>query len=455
MKKKVIQTLGALFAFVLLLSCFTACQSDEKISKNEENNESNNSNIFDSLKNDENQETNQIKTLVEVSSTGQIPYDNFHYSDVHGLETTDSNLFPFKYSSKYGFADAEGNVIISEQYDDVRLFSEGKAFVEVNDESMIIDTSGNELYRIPKEYNKALYSHADNDFKNGKAICTYTSKDSSSYYINVLVINSDLSTSHSKIPTNAGLTYRIINTPEFAGIITYNAYVEYDTSGTRNDKIAYRLFDLSGNKIWETETLYENLSPKVAQFEYKRALAPTYSLGILESFKVENGYINVFDENFKWGLLDLSNGKLALDYKYDYVGTYSDGLCNVCSYGKWGYVDLSGNQAFDFNYKYTEKFVNGKALVILEDDSFVVIDKSGAVDFDCGVSFNRPSGTQCKYQIHTDLQEKGIIVIWNYYGDEYHLINIGDSTKTIDEGFHPVIASENNIFVDETMFEFA
>lgn len=447
-KKKQIITI--LLAFVLVLCNFTSCKSNND-SSNDEIDKTNSMTLSEN-KNNENIDED-VKSLVEISSTGQIPYDKLHSNSVeHGLKTTDTDLFPFIHSSKFGFSDANGNVIISEQYDDIELFSEGKAFVKLNNEWIIIDTEGNHLYKVPKEYNNSLSADENNGFKNGKAICTYTSKDSSSYYINVFIINSDFSTSQTKIPTNAGLKYKIVNTPEFAGIITYNAYVEYDASGIRNDKVAYRLFDLSGNKIWEMETSYKNFSPKVEQFEYQKALAPNYSLSVLESINVENGYMNVFDENFKWGLMNVETGEVVLNCNYDYVGTYSNGLCNVCSYGKWGYVDLNGNQAVDFDYEYTEKFVNEKALVIMNDDSFCVIDKTGEVIFDCGIKFNHPSGTQCKYQIHTDLQEKGIILIWNYYGDEYYLINIGDSTKAIDEGSFVSIASPNYIFVNKKMF---
>ncbi len=450
MKKRVIKILTAVLTFALLLSCFTACQLDKNKQTNEENNELDNTNIFDSFQNDNNQDKNQVKTLSEISSTGQIPYDKFDYLGAPGLKMTDADLFPFKYSLKYGFADANGNVIIPEQYDDVQLFSEGKAFVKSNDSWKIIDINGNELFNIPTEFNKHL---TISNFENGKAICSYSYNDASNKYIKVLIINSDLTTSQIEIPTNSGLKYKIINTPEFAGIITYNNYVEYDNSGTRNDYVAYRLYNLSGNKIWEIKTSYEALSPKVEQFEYNKALAPSYPLSVLYSIKVKNGYINIFDENFKWGLMNLSTGEMVLDFNYDYVGTYSDNLCNVCSYGKWGYVDLNGQQVLEFSYKYTEEFIDGKALVIMPDKSFKIIDKSGAICFDCGVGVNQPSYTQCRYQIYTNLQEKGIIIVRNHYGDGYYLINIGNSTKTIYDKSNPVIASQSNIFVGGTMFE--
>lgn len=443
-------SLTIILILLLFTICFSACRSNNDLPVNSELN--NSSNINNSQNKDE-QNTNITSKLTEITSNGQIPYDNLHRNCVeHGLKTTDIDLFPFYYSSKHGFADANGNVKISEQYDDIMLFSEGKSFVKSNDEWIIIDTNGNELYKVPKTYSKSLSSSQNNGFKNGKAICICTYSSSSNYKIGVLVINSDLSTSEIIIPTNENLQYKIINTPEFAGILTYNNYVEYDTDGIHKDKIACRLFDLSGNKIWEIETLYETFAPKLEQFEYKKALSPTYSLHILDSINVENGYMNAFDENFKWGLINVATGELVLDYKYDYVGTYSDELCNVCSYGKWGYVDLNGNQSIDFVYKYTEKFVNGNALVIIEDNSFCVIDKTGNVCFDCGISFNRPRGTQCQYQIYTDLQEKNIILIWNYYGDEYYLINIGDTTLTIDEGSFVSTASPNYVFVNKRMF---
>lgn len=433
MKKSVKQLFSTFLTLSLLLSCFTACQSD-KTTKSSDNDNYNN-NTIESVENGKNIDA-QAVTLTEISSTGQISYDKF-YNFGENLKHTDENLFPFIHSSKYGFADANGNVIIPEQYESVSLFSEGMAFVKSNDTWKVIDTDCNELFSFSAEYTPT-------EFKNGKAICTYTSYDSSSVNINVMVINSNLTTSQIKIPTASHVYYKVVNTPEFAGILINEAY---------GDNIEYRLLDLSGNIIWEFLSSYETLSPKIAQFEYNKALAPTYEFDVLDSFNIENGYMNIFNENFKWGLLDLSTGEIVLDCIYDYVGTYSDELCNVCSYGKWGYVDLNGNQVIEFSYSYTEKFVNGKALVKTQDNSFVIIDKSGATYFDCGVSFNYSTYTQCRYRIITDLQEKGIIFIRNYYNDECYLINIGNSTETIAVGVNGgITASQDKILVNKTMF---
>ena len=443
----------AVILSVCMLFSLCACSLDKDEEKSDTS--SNNLNQSESnnyLEDSQNDTYNHTTSVNKISSTGQIPYEKFDYKYCSGLLMfTNTNAFPFVHSSKYGYADAKGNVIISEKYDLVRIFSDGKAFVNINDEWQIIDMHGKELYTLPAEYNECLYDDYNNvEFNNGKAICV---NDNNSSFLDVLIIDSNMSTSTLKIEINGLCEYKIINTAEFSGIITYSSYIEYDNSGNRNQKVSYNLFNLSGEKLWEVTTTYDNFRYKTEQCEYNKALAPTRPYTILESINVENGYINIFDENFKWGLMELYSKKIVLDYNYDYVGTYSDNLCNVCSYGKWGYVDLSGNQAIDFNYKYTEKFVNGKAIVIMQDNSFKVINKEGKEYFDCGFSFIPPSYSQCKYHVYTELQNNGIIIVWSHHHKKYYIINIGNSLTIIDDSSHPSIISDKYIYMNKSMYE--
>ncbi|MBQ8081328.1 MAG: WG repeat-containing protein [Clostridia bacterium] len=64
-------------------------------------------------------------------------------------------------NKKYGYIDAEANVVIAPQYDDARVFSEGQAWVKKGEKWQCIDKDNNVI--IP-----ALYSEVT-DFQNGRA----------------------------------------------------------------------------------------------------------------------------------------------------------------------------------------------------------------------------------------------------------------------------------------------
>ncbi len=468
---KIKQAIALLLASILLCLTLVACDTKDKPNTGTNTNEEATNGFFDFSTNDEPAKT---VSLTEITSTGEIPYDCFSPdSHLDGITITDTDLFEFCYNSKYGYADANGNVVIREQYDNARSFSENKAFVAIGDTWKIIDTTGKDLYIIPNDYSEELqkYTNINSYFKNGKAILTYSTNENwqedgynfQTYYISALIINEDMSTSEIKIATEEGLTYRVINTPEFAGFITYNLDLTRDYSKTGLDAYirnsVYRLFDLSGKEIWKVSIPYNNVvnGNKNPAKEYFSTLQnpikddPT----AINTFIIKNGYMNVFNENMKWGLLNIKTGEIAIDYNYDFVGAYSNNACNVCSYGKWGYVDLQGNYITQPSYTYTSEFTDNGALVVTEDNSVLVINNNGDIVVDSTIKLSKPSRSIYMYRFYPFTSKSDIAVIWDY-DTNYKALSFDGNillSMSISTITPPLVMTDNYIFVNKKMYK--
>lgn len=364
--------LSLLLALCLITSCFTACAA-----KGENNSKSSSEASADSptdtssgeAENEEN--TFKSASVTELISTGEIPYEKFKcittYNRFNGyeynLDQTD-NLFKFIHDFKYGYADEYGNVKIKEQYESASDFSEGKAFVKADDCWKIIDTSGKVLFNIPKDLSNIYYFNYPK-FCNGKAIVEKISVSEEGSQIKVLVIDNNFKINELNLgkATSMDNCCIPINTPEFQGAQTF----VYNYSAK---KYTWRLFDLSGKEIWNTST---SASP------YK----------ISKDIIAKNGYMNITDENGKWGLLDLKTGKTIIDCQYDYLGAYSDGVIPVCSYDKWGYIDINGNETVKPSFNSVSEMNNGKALAISTDNKLCVINKNGEIENEVNIDLGK------------------------------------------------------------------
>jgi len=78
----------------------------------------------------------------------------------------------------------------------------------------------------------------------------------------------------------------------------------------------------------------------------------------------------------KWGFVNV-DGKVQIEPKYDYVGSFSEGLCPVSnSEGVGGYINEKGELKINFQFERAFEFYNGKAVVAI-DQKYGVIDDEG------------------------------------------------------------------------------
>lgn len=80
----------------------------------------------------------------------------------------------------------------------------------------------------------------------------------------------------------------------------------------------------------------------------------------------------------KYGVID-KKYKEILQCKYDTIGAFKDNMCVICENGLIGYMDDQYNVVIEPKYKTGTDFYNGKAIVKLTDEEYLLIDKQGNI----------------------------------------------------------------------------
>ncbi|MBQ8001620.1 MAG: WG repeat-containing protein [Ruminococcus sp.] len=441
------------FLLVVVLFCFSACG---------ENNAVNNTDVDtygDSVNLTQTTEYEERETfLTEITSTGQIPYDKFNHSSWYDSYTNndyadyfETELFRFYYDGKYGYCDEYGNIVLNENYDQAGVFSEDKAVVKVDDEWKVIDINGNVLTELPEGY---AYEYWNVLFQNGKLFAfekAYVRQAyiglSGVYDLNVITVDDKMQTHEFTIDGGEELTYRAINTPEFSGVLLNYCHFNKDTLEYDYD---YKLVDCSGNVIWQQVIPDNNfVSDKVDNvlgnmMYFRNAMWNTP----LRTFIAKNGYMNIVDENKKWGLIELATGEVVLPCSYDYVGAFSDDVVPVCSYGKWGYADVSGNFVLNPSFSYTGEVTNDRAFAITSDDTCCVIDKAGNIVANYSITLDEKVNLVYPFSEETGLA----VIIKGYDRDSACIISDTGELLLSSQDFNGLYFSDDFIFMDSQMY---
>lgn len=89
----------------------------------------------------------------------------------------------------------------------------------------------------------------------------------------------------------------------------------------------------------------------------------------------------VQDASGKWGYVD-AQGNTVIPCKYDWAGSFREGLARVGLNGKWGFIDQQGNTVAPCKYDWTGSFSEGLAAVKL-NGKYGFIDKQGNTVIPC------------------------------------------------------------------------
>lgn len=87
------------------------------------------------------------------------------------------------------------------------------------------------------------------------------------------------------------------------------------------------------------------------------------------------------DASGKYGFID-KQGNTVIPCKYDWAGSFSEGMAPVELNGKWGFIDKQGNMVLPFKYDIAESFSESLARVGL-NGKYGFIDKQGNMVIPC------------------------------------------------------------------------
>lgn len=444
------QAIALIISLILVLSCSVGCSNNQ-------------GNIDEGMSgtgkmpgytadSDGDVTTHKPPVLEEISNTGDIPYSYYskslYDSNLYGdySEYLETELFLFKYNDKYGYADEKGTVLIKEQYDKAGFFSENKAFVNKDGVWSVIDTTGKILYTL-SDYVDSYHSKWDSTlFQNDLAVMVEeVPGDYNPWDLKLFVLTSDFELSVIDIDVENHVEARVINTPEFAGVLTYYLTSERDTSADTGYKYTdvYVLYDTQGNIVWTVSDRNRSVSEKY--INGSKYFVGGNSTGHLNPFSVREGYINVPNADGQWGLFDIKNKEFVIECSYEYVGGISEGLIPISNYGKWGYIDRDGNVQIQPTYSFATDFGNGRAFVITDNNSPVIIDANGEILAEYNLSWPKSN-----YRIFRPSAKSDITVITHETSDDIYVLDNYGNMLVSRSDCGDLYVSEEFVFVDHT-----
>lgn len=239
-------------------------------------------------------------------------------------------LFDFSENGKEGYMDRTGKTVIRPQWDGVRPFQEGVAWVRQGDKWGLIDKTGK--YIVKPTYG------GTNDFTEGLAM--------------------------------------VVIGPEFGGKCGYIdktgkmvISARFGYAGEFHEGLAFVQLDYENGKYGYIDKTGKMVIPP--QFDY----AMNFSEGRA-----------VVRMNGKYGYIDKS-GTIVIDCNYSNAREFCDGLADVSFNNKYGFIDLQGREVIALKYQNVIHFSEGVALVNAgtnwADDKYGFINKRGETVIPC------------------------------------------------------------------------
>ncbi len=312
-------------------------------------------------------------------------------------ESNYENLFEFKnglacvkLNDKYGFIDNNNIIIIDFIYDEKSCFNEGIACVKLNDKYGYVNKTNTEI--LPFLYTKAT------NFSNNIAKVVFNE--------NNFIIN---------------YSGELTRTLDFDSIISWKneiALVKRDKRQVVIDKNGNEIFTsnykldypLAQCYIEDMLAVYCTDKEKYGFLNIDGKIAIDFIYDYVENFS--NGLARV-KINSKYGIVD-KYGKIIVDFYYDSISDFVDNLACANKNGTYGYIDTNGNIVINFQYEDALNFSEGLACV-KKNDKYGFIDKKNnlIVDFqyDNGTSFSEGLACVLKDDKYGFINKTGILVI--------------------------------------------
>ena len=225
--------------------------------------------------------------------------------EVESIGEFHDGLASVKMDGKYGYIDKSGNITIEPQYRNVGNFEDGLAPA-----------------CIGENYSNQKCGYID---KNGKTIIEFKYDDAEDFSFGYGVVKSG---SNNIVVDKKGNEIITKSYSMSFGPISDNLFIV-----TADDVLkGYAIVDKDENVIID---------------------------GIAQTGKNIDGLIQVkqvadqgsFWDDGKWGYID-EQGKLVIDYQYDFAGDYVDGLAGVVKDGKYGFINKDNKYVIEPTFEY-------------------------------------------------------------------------------------------------------
>ena len=149
-----------------------------------------------------------------------------------------------------------------------------------------------------------------------------------------------------------------------------------DSTGNEVLPCSYDMVDWSlGGPIWagngEKYAMFDSKGNRLTEMEYDyigqaHCVEPMREHEYLHNNAMDGDGPFIAQKNGKYGLID-KTGKEAVQFEYDFVFGWTEGVFAACKNGKWGHIDSAGETVTHFRYDAAEMFSDGLAKVSVND----------------------------------------------------------------------------------------
>lgn len=295
---------------------------------------------------------------------------------------------------QYGLIDAKGNIVVEPQYDDIRICSNGYAFVQKNHKWGLIDKTGKII--VKPKFNNCYYSFDD---VNGLAAVEIRRKYVyEKFGITVYLRNwyKDrkpdwyVQGRYGYIDT----TGKFVIKPQFhyADRFYPNGWARVEKYGNCGFPCAKNcLIDTKGKVVLKTDYYisYINNNNNLIFIKPHREymLEDREETGIMDMtgkiileprYKISpwSYYYYIFLENGKYGIMNPFDKTIIVEPKFDNIGYLHNGLAPAKINGKYGYIDTTGTFVIEPQFDKAGGFQGNLARVSVRH-KYGFIDKTG------------------------------------------------------------------------------
>ena len=264
----------------------------------------------------------------------------------------------------YGFINSSGKFVIEPQYDYIYDFSCGWCLVEADKEYKFIDKNNAVAQGFSQDnLSSYFFYHNRLTFKDGGKYGKYDNK------FNVVVAPDYNSLG---VTADNGYCYFSKETGKYG-------YLDKNGKVVIEDKFASAGAFADGIAVVSKQEDY-TVKQGVIDANGKYLIEPQTEKTLMNMGEGRIGFIN--KEN-KCGMMD-KNGNVLVEPKYDYSLVYfisapvfSCGLARVCKDGKWGYINIKGQEVIEPAYVDATDFAEDVAWVRNSGGLYELINKQG------------------------------------------------------------------------------
>lgn len=262
---------------------------------------------------------------------------------------------------KWGFVDKKGRIVIPIIYDNVWLFNDGIAVVQVKGKWGFINKKGWVVvpakYDYVEVFNEGLANVALNGIygfinKRGKVVIPLQFARASYFSGGLAVV---------KIGDEIGGKYGFIDKTGTMVIPAIYDFANDFINGLAEVHIKRQHFNSEGFEMATIDDygFINQKGEEVVPIKYEYV------------YEFSDGLARVSNDSDKWGFVD-RQGNEVIPLKFDYAWDFSEGLAAVCMEEKlvnrkYGYIDKQGNQVILPKYDLANQFSEGLAAVKLND----------------------------------------------------------------------------------------